>query len=153
MMFAHALLPDNGVEGRYTGIAIGFKMDFGELDAIGVIEKQPVNFSAADDRDIAVFSGDLQGVFATMGNFSTLRGPAAGAGQHYMVPPGQGLGEAFKCLASHDRRLAHGVGFESPEVGGDAPGHLAVLADHAIFGARQKEDDLRLGHTATGAAI
>src|SRR3546814_5037548 len=45
---------------------------------------------------------------------------------------GEKAGQAVERLAAHDHRRAAGDALEMPKVGGEVPGELAVLADHAI---------------------
>ena len=86
-----------------------------------------------------------------MCNLHSVRVPIRIAGEDDVAPPGEQAGKALEGLAAHDHRRAHGHFLEVPEVGRDVPGKGAVLADHAIVGAGDDEDDL--GHTATGAAM
>lgn len=50
---ARGLLPFGRVYGRKTGVALGPRMDFGQLQAIGNIHPLLINFSAADHRNLS----------------------------------------------------------------------------------------------------
>ena len=49
--------------------------------------------------------------------------------------------QAVEGLAAHHHRLAHGQRLEALEVGGQAPGQIALIADRAIGGAGIDQDD------------
>ena len=69
------------------------------------------------------------------------RGPAAVAGQDDVPAARQQPGQAVEGLAAHHHRAAHGQRLEALEVGGDVPWQAVVLADHAIAGAGDDDDD------------
>src|SRR3546814_5307555 len=58
--------------------------------------------------------------------------PIGSPRQHDVTAAGEKAGQAVERLAAHDHRRAAGDALEMPKVGGEVPGELAVLADHAI---------------------
>jgi hypothetical protein len=76
-----------------------------------------------------------------MRDLDALGMPAGIAGQHDMAAARQEPRQALERPAAHDHRRAHGEPLEASEILGNAPGHAAVPADHAILGAGDDEGD------------
>ncbi len=110
-----------------------------------------VDLRAAEDEDLVVTLRQVEGALDAAGDEHPVRrAPARVARDDDVRTAGQCLRQRLERLAAHDDAVSHRERLEALQVGGDAPGHLIVTADHAVRGdGGQDADD----HTAMGALI
>ncbi len=146
MIGAGCFLPPRRVGIRDHGVAGGVEMHFGQFNAVGVGQIELIDLCPADHHGGRT-AREAKGGGDVMRDFCPLPAPASVAGEDDVATAGQQAGQAVECLAAHDHRVTEGQRLEMLEVCGQPPRQPPVLADHAIVGAGEDEDDfLLLGH-------
>ena len=108
---------------------------FGEVHHVGAGQGFAVDFAAADDEDLLVgLPGQVQGFGEGVGHFAAGRGPVELARHHDVAALGQRPADAVVSAAAHHDGVSQGEGLEVAQVGGQVPGQLALLANHAVVG-------------------
>ncbi len=135
-----------GAEGGEEGVAFDVFVNPRQVDFIRaiILKGLRVNLRAADNADFIrirfcrLFDGFFQ-ILAGQRAAMLVIAPA----DDDIDAARQGLAElrqnGFKRLSAHDTGLAHGYGFEMPEIFGDVPRHGVVLADGIVIGGGDDE--------------
>lgn len=128
-------LPHGGVDGgeECVGVVGVGRVDYGEAEAVGYVERFGIDLPSADDEHFAVGGAHFESFGERVCGLDAGGGEAGVAGDHHVAAVGEcSFGERLECAASHHHGVSCGEFLEVAEVAGEVVEEVAVAADGAF---------------------
>lgn len=126
---------------REPGVALGFDVDFGQIQAVGERDGLGVEVGAADEEDFVGGRTQGDGGGNGGGDHAAVLAVIGVAGDDDVGAPGQRAAERFEGLAAHEDGMVQRQRLEVGEVFRQPPRQAVFDADDAVFGEGGDDTD------------